>query len=63
MVPKGEEVGGGKDWEFGISRCKLLFIGWITNKVLLYSTEDCILYPMTKHNGKEDENEYIYIYN
>ena len=24
---------GGKDWDFGISRCKLLFVGWI-NKVL-----------------------------
>ena len=20
---------GGKDWEFGISRCQLLYIGWI----------------------------------
>ena len=25
------------EWDFGISRCKLLYIGWI-NKVLLYST-------------------------
>ena len=23
------ENGGGKDWEFGISRCKLIYIGWI----------------------------------
>ena len=23
------EFGGGKDWEFGISRCKLLYIGQI----------------------------------
>ena len=32
--------GGGRrglDWEFGISRCKLVYIGWINNKVLLYS--------------------------
>lgn len=29
--------GGGKDWDFGISRGKLFSIGWI-NKVLLYST-------------------------
>ena len=27
--------GGGMDWEFGISRCKLLYTGWIHNKVLL----------------------------
>ena len=33
---KGGE--GGMDWESGISRCKLLYIEWINNKVLLYST-------------------------
>ena len=47
MVAKREEGRGGKDWEFGISRCKLLFIGWITNKVLLYNTDDCIQYDKT----------------
>ena len=26
------------DWEFGISSCKLLLTGWISNMVLLYST-------------------------
>ena len=30
--------GEGMDREFGISRCKLLCIEWIDNKVLLYST-------------------------
>ena len=25
---------GGKNWEFGINRGKLLYIGWISNKVL-----------------------------
>ena len=38
--------GEGKDWEFGISRCKLLYIGWINNKVLLYSTKNYIHYPV-----------------
>ena len=50
------------DWEFGISRCKLLYIEWITNKVLLYSTENYIQYPVINHNGKEYEKEYICIY-
>ena len=27
--------GGGKDWEFGIGRCKLLYVTWINNKALL----------------------------
>ena len=43
----------GKDWEFGISRCKLLYIGWINNKVLLYSTGNYIEYPVINRNGKE----------
>ena len=40
MVAKGEGVGGGVEWEVGVSRRKLLYIEWINNKVLLYSTED-----------------------
>ena len=45
--------GGGMDWEFGISRRKLLYIQWINNKVLLYGTENYIQHPMINHNGKE----------
>ena len=30
-----EGRGGGMDWEFGISRGKLLYIGYRDNKVLL----------------------------
>ena len=50
---QGEGVGGGMEWEVGVSRCKLLYIGWINNKVLLYSTGDYIQYPVINHNGKE----------
>ena len=49
------------DWEFGISRCKLLYIEWINNKVLLYSTGNYIQYLVINHNGKKYEKEYIYI--
>ena len=42
MVAKGEVGGGKKDWAFGISRCKLLHLEWINNKVLLYSTGENI---------------------
>ena len=49
------------DWEFGISRCKLLYIGWINYKVLLYSAGNYIQYPVINHNGKEYEKEYIRI--
>ena len=53
VVAKGEEVGGGMQWEIGVSRWKLLYTGWINNKVLLYSTENYIQYSMINHNKKE----------
>ena len=60
-VGGGGDTGGGKDWEFGISRCKLLYTGYINNKVLQYSTGNYIQYPVINHNGKEYEKEYIYV--
>ena len=50
------------EWEFGISSCKLIYVGGINNKVLLYSTGNCIQYPVINRNGKEYENIYIYMY-
>ena len=52
-----EEGGRGLDWEFGISRCKLVYVEWRNSKVLLYSTGNYIQYPEISHNGKE----YIYV--
>ena len=52
----------GKDWEFGISRCKLLYIEWINNKVLLYSAWNYVQYPVINQNGKEYEKEHICIH-
>ena len=46
MVAKGERIREGMEWEAGVSRCKLLYIEWINNKVLLYSTDNYIQYPM-----------------
>ena len=53
--------GGGKDWEFEMSRGKLLHTGWIIKSVLLYSTGSGSQHPMINHNGKEYEKEYIYV--
>ena len=61
--PRGKRSGGGRDWEFRISRCKLLYIEWINNKVLLYSTRKYTQYPVIKHNGKEYENKCMYMVN
>ena len=61
---QGGGGGRGKDWEFGVSRCKLLCIeciGWINNKVLLYSTGNYIKYLVINHNGKEYEKECTYV--
>ena len=44
--------GGEKDWEFGVSRCKLLYIRWLNNKVLLSSTWNYIQFPVTNYNRK-----------
>ena len=62
MVAKGEGCGGRMDWEFGISRHKLLYIGWI-NKGLLGSTGNYIQYLVTNDNAKESKKECMYIYN
>ena len=62
MVAKGEGVGGGMEWDGGVSRCKLLYMEWINTKVLLYSTENCVQYPMINHDGKEYKKRmYIYV--
>ena len=52
-LPRRRGYGEGKEWEAGVSRCKLLYTDWIKNKVLLYSTGCYIQYSMTNHNGKE----------
>ena len=41
------------DWEFGISRYKLLYTEKVNNKLLLYSIGNYIQYPIINHDGKE----------
>ena len=35
---QGGGGGSGMDWEFGVNRCKLLSLEWISKEILLYST-------------------------
>ena len=49
------------DWEFGISRCKLLYPEYRNNKILLHSTGNYVQCPMINHNGKEYEEKHVYI--
>ena len=58
----GKGVEGGMQWEAAVSRCKLLYIERINNKVLLYSTGNYIQYVIIYHNGKVLKSVYIYIY-
>jgi len=52
------------NWEFGVSRGKLLYIEWINSKVLLYSTGNYIHYAVINHDGKEyEKNVHMYMYN
>ena len=52
LVAQAEGDEGGKDWEFGVSRYKLLYRARI-NKVLLYSTGNYVQYPVINNLGKE----------
>ena len=45
----------------GFSRCKLLYIEDLNNKVLLYSTGNSTQDPAVNHNGKEYEKQYTYM--
>ena len=51
MVAKGEREGKGMDGEFGVGRCKLLHLEWISNEVLLYSTGNSIQSLCIGHDG------------
>ena len=63
VAAKGEESGRGVDWEFGVSRCKLVNIEWTNNKVLLHSTGSYIHNPVKTIMEKNiEKNIYIYIH-
>ena len=46
VAAKREGVRGEMEWELEVSRCKLLYIEWINNEVLLYGTGNYIQYPV-----------------
>ena len=48
-IAKEKRERGGMDWEFGVSRCKLLYLACL-NKVQLYSTGNYIHYPVINHD-------------
>ena len=68
MVTSGEGWKEGIIREPGMDTYTLLYLKWITSKVLLYSTWNYIQCPEINHSGNAYEREcvcvcvYIYIY-
>ena len=52
MVAKGEVGGSGMDWEFGVGKCNLLHLEWVSNEVLLCSTGNCVQSLGVEHDGR-----------
>jgi len=53
VVAKRErERGSEMDWEFGVSRYKLLHLEQISNEALLYSTGNYIQSVVIEHDGR-----------
>ena len=61
MAAKGGWVGGVIELEVGVSRCKLLYMEWTNNKVLLCITGNYTQYPVINYHGgkKNTKKEYI----
>ena len=50
----------GIDLEFGVSRCKLLQLEWISNEVLLYRTRN-YSQSLGIENGGRSETKIVYV--
>ena len=57
--PREREEGEGWTWSSGLVDANYYIFKRINNKVLLYSTENYIQYPIINHNEKEYEKEYV----
>jgi len=58
---QGGGGGSGRDWEFGVYRCKLLLLEWIYNEFLLCSTENYVQILRTEHDNGRKKNVYMYV--
>ena len=58
---QGGGAGCGMDWEFGVSRCKVLHLEWRSNEILLYSTGKYILSLVMEDDGGKYEKKHVYL--
>ena len=48
--------GSGREWEFGVNRCKQLPLGQISNGILLYSTGNYVWSLVIEHDNVKKKN-------
>ena len=58
---QGGKEGSGMDWEFGVNRCRLLPLEWISNEILLCSTGKYVWSLMMEHDNVRKKNVYMYV--
>ena len=49
------------DWEFGVGRCKLLHLEWISKEVLLYSTGNYVQSLGIDQDGRQYKKGNVYL--
>ena len=54
----GREWNGQRDW---VGRCKLLYLEWISNEVLLYSIWNTIQFLGIECDERQNEKKNVYI--
>ena len=57
---QGGGGGSGMDWEFWVSRCKLLPLEWTSNEILLYGAGNYIQSPVMRHYRGYCEKKNVY---
>ena len=58
---QGGRGGRGMDWELGVHRCKILYLEWISNVILLYDTGKYIYSLVMEHDGGKHEKKNTYV--
>ena len=59
----GRRLGNGWNGKLGLADVNFYIqSGWINNKVLLYTTENYIQYPLINHKGKEYLKRNVYLF-
>ena len=51
--------GKGRDWEFGVNRCKLFPLEWMSSEILLYSTGNYAWSLMMEHDNVRKKNVHM----